>query len=454
MAPDDRGAERKAKTPAPAPAERTDLFEEFQRPSQPGDPPKPKGLNAAGYKFPPEGPVAMTKENIAKGLTTPRATHASLKGAPSTPAGPPAPLPELKDANSMFETYERPDLEKHPRTGPGLRPPAPKPGPQPKSAKEILAGYNPPEPQVFTPKRERAPSSSPPHEAEDTVEHDAAHLDAEADLAATKGAVMSHSRRHGPTKVLTNEDPFLEMPTLPGDKPVDDAVVAPMGSPSISQLPPTKLSPAPIASTAPKPMAHQAAAAPTVHTPAPTPMHAPRSTLAATAPPTTAPPTTAPRASTPHVSDAPRTAPGDGPRIGLIQADFNIELTTKMAIEAKAAAKELGSTITHHIHAPGVYDLPLLAKALAKRGDVDAIVVVGCVIQGETAHDEVIATECARKLADLAFDTEKPVGFAVSGPRMTKQEAEARVPMARHAVESAIKQWRTLKALAAARHHE
>src|ERR1041385_501067 len=138
MAPDDRAAHSgkphkpsDAKAPPVNQAERTDLFEEFTRPQQPGEKPKPKGLNAAGYKFPPEvGAPALTKENIAKGVPFDRAT-------------PPAPAPELKDANPMFETYERPDLADRPRTGTGIRPPPPK------SAKEILQGYQPPQPPIL-----------------------------------------------------------------------------------------------------------------------------------------------------------------------------------------------------------------------------------------------------------------------------------------------------------------
>lgn len=391
-------AARKAKE---AGAERTDLYEEFKRPQQPGDKPKPRGLNAQGYKFPPEPPgsSALTKEHLAKGVSFDRA-------APTD-----GPAPELKDQNAMFETYERPDLDHHPRTGSGLR------GEPPRTAKEILADYQPPEPQVFTSKRERTP---PP--AADTVESDAAHLDAEADLAATQGATMSHSRSHGPSKTITQHDPFREMPSMQTRGP-------PAAATSKATAPPPATPATPAAARAMPPTA----------TPSPTRPTPPQAARSASGP------------SSPHAPDGPALTPGDGPRIGIVQSDYHFDLTTRMADLAKTTAATYGAKITHHVHVPGVYDVPLMAKALSKRSDVDALVVVGCVLQGETGHDELIARECARKLADLAYDSEKPVGLAVTGPRMTLAAAQARVSTARYAVESVIKQWRALKALGAAR---
>ncbi|MEK6974772.1 MAG: 6,7-dimethyl-8-ribityllumazine synthase [Candidatus Thermoplasmatota archaeon] len=399
MAPDDKALERRLKAQEEAAqrmAKATDpdaanahLFEEFKRPTQPGEAPKPKGLNAQGYQFPPPvGQPALTKENLAKGVGLP----------PSGNIVPPMPPPtELVATDPLFEEYQRPDLKHNPRTGTGLR----NLPPQPKSAKEILAAYEPPTPQVFTGKRldPPAPIALPPTPApiiqparptpmpsQSAAELDAAHLDAEADLASAPELTMSHSRAHGPMKTVTDHDPFAEMPTLPGTK--------------------AKAS-------------------------------APAETKAS---------------STPHANDAPPVEPGDGPRIGLVQADFNYGITTRMAQAARTAAEALGCTVVHHAHVAGVYDVPLAAKVLARRDDVDAIVAVGCVIQGETGHDQLIAQECARKLADLSYDSEKPVGLAVTGPRMTRQAAEARVDTApRNAVEAVVKQWRTLKALHAAR---
>src|SRR5688572_10862692 len=141
-------AQPPAKAAAPPAGERRDLYEEFVRQAQPGEAPKPKGLKAAGYQFPPEQNPALTKANMAKGIGLP---------PPAPPSAVPAPPTELVEKDTMFEEYQRPDLREHPRTGKGIRAAA-----QPKTAKEILKDYQPPEPQVFTPRRTPAPPAHTP----------------------------------------------------------------------------------------------------------------------------------------------------------------------------------------------------------------------------------------------------------------------------------------------------
>ncbi|HUR26454.1 MAG TPA: 6,7-dimethyl-8-ribityllumazine synthase [Candidatus Thermoplasmatota archaeon] len=412
---------QKPANPAAQP-ERTDLFEEYVRPAAPGEPPKPKGLAAAGYKFPPETPAttpAMTKANMAKGMGLPPPLPAAKEPAPPT---------ELVEKDPLFEEYHRPDLKEKPRTGKGIR--ADPPGP--KSAKEILQDYEPPTPQVFTPRRTPTPTPADNAPEGDDVEADAAHLDAEADLASAAELTMSHSKHHGPTKVLTDHDPFLDMPKLP-----NEPTEAPEPDVLSSRVAPASPVPPPVAAAT----SAKHAPADAKHGPKPSPAVAPSFGPAARA---ATPHGTPPAA---HVSDAPALRPGSGPRIALVQADFNHEITKRMADDAVAFARQLGATVVHHLHVAGAFDIPLTAKMLAVRADVDAVVAIGCIIQGETGHDELIAREVARKLADLAFLVEKPVGLAVTGPRMTKAQAEARIHVARHAVTAVTQQWRGLQAL-------
>jgi 6,7-dimethyl-8-ribityllumazine synthase len=149
---------------------------------------------------------------------------------------------------------------------------------------------------------------------------------------------------------------------------------------------------------------------------------------------------------TPHHSGSPPvTAGGDVPRIALVQADFHFTITTRMANAALEKARQLGAPVIAHAHVPGAFDLPLAVKRLLGRGDVDAVVCVGAILQGETMHDEVIANACAQALTGLALATGKPVGFGVTGPGMTLAQAEARIPAGAFAVESVITQHRALK---------
>ena len=64
---------------------------------------------------------------------------------------------------------------------------------------------------------------------------------------------------------------------------------------------------------------------------------------------------------------------------------------------------------------------------------------IGCVIQGETAHDEVVVNHAARKLMDLSLECNKPVTLGITGPKMSRADAQKRVDYSKRAVEAAVK---------------
>lgn len=141
------------------------------------------------------------------------------------------------------------------------------------------------------------------------------------------------------------------------------------------------------------------------------------------------------------------TTPGDGCRLAVVQALFNKELTDMMAELAIGHAKKRGAEVTHHVTVPGVFDLPLTTQRMAQMDDVDAVVVIGCVVQGQTRHDELITQATATNLQQVTLATDVPVGFGVTGPGMTWEQAEARVVHGKHAVEAALAQWQALRTL-------
>ena len=65
------------------------------------------------------------------------------------------------------------------------------------------------------------------------------------------------------------------------------------------------------------------------------------------------------------------------------------------------------------VEAPGSYELPALALAAAKTGSFAAVVALGCLIRGETAHDRHIAGAVAKGLVDVTMLTGVPVAFGV-----------------------------------------
>jgi 6,7-dimethyl-8-ribityllumazine synthase len=137
------------------------------------------------------------------------------------------------------------------------------------------------------------------------------------------------------------------------------------------------------------------------------------------------------------------TAP-NRPRLAFVVAQFNAELTHAMRDDAARRAKELRATIVHEHEVAGVFDLPLVAQELARRPDVDAVVAIGAIITGETAHDNLIAHACGQGLVRVALETGKPIGLGVTGPGQTYPQAQARIDRGGAAVESVVKQLQTL----------
>jgi 6,7-dimethyl-8-ribityllumazine synthase len=126
-------------------------------------------------------------------------------------------------------------------------------------------------------------------------------------------------------------------------------------------------------------------------------------------------------------------------RIGAVVSDFNYDITMMMLERAKEHAEFLGAEITKVVKVPGVFDMGLAVKKLLTRKDIDGVITIGAVIEGETEHDDLVIQHAARKIADLALEYDKPVGLGISGPGMTRLQAEDRIERGKAAVEAVVK---------------
>ncbi|WP_129115033.1 6,7-dimethyl-8-ribityllumazine synthase [Halegenticoccus tardaugens] len=124
--------------------------------------------------------------------------------------------------------------------------------------------------------------------------------------------------------------------------------------------------------------------------------------------------------------------------LGLVVARFNSSVTEPMEEAAREAAEKRDAEIVETIRVPGSYDAPLAADRLARRRDVEAVVVVGAIVSGDTDHDRVIADAAARALTTVSLERDKPVTFGVSGPGMSGAEARERVDKGAEAVNAAV----------------
>jgi 6,7-dimethyl-8-ribityllumazine synthase len=132
-------------------------------------------------------------------------------------------------------------------------------------------------------------------------------------------------------------------------------------------------------------------------------------------------------------------------RIGIVCSEYNFDITQMMLERAKEHARFMDVDVVKVLMVPGVFDIPLAVKSLVKDKSIDGVVTIGAVIEGETEHDQIVIGQAARKITDLAVEYEKPVGLGISGPGMSRLQAQDRIDRAKDAVESVVKQWKALK---------
>jgi len=103
------------------------------------------------------------------------------------------------------------------------------------------------------------------------------------------------------------------------------------------------------------------------------------------------------------------------PRIAIVISRFNSEVTEGLFAGALGVLKERGISFqaTDRVDAPGAFEIPLLAQALAKRPGIDGVVGLGCVIKGDTAHFEFISLGTAVGLQNASLMTQKPISFGI-----------------------------------------
>lgn len=114
--------------------------------------------------------------------------------------------------------------------------------------------------------------------------------------------------------------------------------------------------------------------------------------------------------SRPHVSDD---LDGSGVRVAVLCGRFNDVITQRLLDGAQRGLQRAGVAASDVIveWVPGAFELPMAARALALSGRVDAVLVLGAVIRGETTHYDIVAGESARGCQDVQLATGVPVIF-------------------------------------------
>jgi 6,7-dimethyl-8-ribityllumazine synthase len=102
-------------------------------------------------------------------------------------------------------------------------------------------------------------------------------------------------------------------------------------------------------------------------------------------------------------------------KIALLATRFNALVVDRLLEGATDQLLRHGAQERHLeiVRVPGAFELPLAAKWLAQAGKVQAIVALGAVIRGETAHFDYVAGPCVNGLAALGLEYQLPVGMGV-----------------------------------------
>ena len=104
-----------------------------------------------------------------------------------------------------------------------------------------------------------------------------------------------------------------------------------------------------------------------------------------------------------------------GLRFGIVVSRFNSFITERLLQGALDALQRAGATDkdVDVVHVPGSFELPLAAKKLAAAGRHNALIAIGCILRGETAHYDYVCSETARGLQLAQMDSGVPIMFCV-----------------------------------------
>jgi 6,7-dimethyl-8-ribityllumazine synthase len=104
-----------------------------------------------------------------------------------------------------------------------------------------------------------------------------------------------------------------------------------------------------------------------------------------------------------------------GARIALVASRFNHFIVDRLVDGALDALRRHGADMGNVtlVRVPGAWEMPLVAREIARGGKVDAIVGLGCVIRGSTPHFDYVAAEVTKGLAGISLDTGVPIVLGV-----------------------------------------
>ena len=116
----------------------------------------------------------------------------------------------------------------------------------------------------------------------------------------------------------------------------------------------------------------------------------------------------------------------EGLKIGIVVSRFNEFITTKLLSGAEDTLRRHGANEDDITVAwvPGAFEIPLIAKKMAKSGKYDGIIALGAVIRGATSHYDYVCNEVSKGIALVNMETEVPTAFGVVTTENIEQAVE------------------------------
>ncbi|MBQ6229664.1 MAG: 6,7-dimethyl-8-ribityllumazine synthase [Eubacterium sp.] len=116
----------------------------------------------------------------------------------------------------------------------------------------------------------------------------------------------------------------------------------------------------------------------------------------------------------------------EGIKVGIVAARFNEFIVSKLVGGA------IDGLVRHDVNedditvawVPGAFEIPLVAKKMAKSGKYDAIICLGTVIRGQTSHYDYVCNEVSKGIAQVSLESELPVMFGILTTENIEQAVE------------------------------
>ena len=110
-------------------------------------------------------------------------------------------------------------------------------------------------------------------------------------------------------------------------------------------------------------------------------------------------------------------------KFAVVVSEWNEEVTESLYSGAYTTLVQHGASKENIIrkNVPGSFELTLAAQWMAQQDDIDAVICIGCVIQGETKHFDFICDAVAQGITNVSLKYNKPVIFGVLTPNTQKQ---------------------------------